>query len=40
MADKAFPELKENARERFTLNSYLGQLEHPQVVLSVRQCNP
>ena len=32
--------LKENARERFTLNSYLGQLEHPQVVLSVRQRNP
>ena len=40
LADKAFPELEEKARERLALNAYLGQLEHPQVAFSVKQRNP
>ena len=40
LADKAFPELENDARERLALNRYLDQLEHPQVAFSVRQRNP
>ena len=40
LADKAFPELQEDARERLALNSYLGQLEQPQVAFSVKQKRP
>ena len=37
LADKAYPELAEEARERFALNQYLAQLSHPQVAFSVKQ---
>ena len=37
MTDKAFPELEDKARERLTLNSYLNQLDHPQVAFGVKQ---
>ena len=29
LADKAYPELAEEAREHFALNQYLAQLSHP-----------
>lgn len=29
LADKAYPDLQEEARERFALNQYLAHLEHP-----------
>ena len=34
LADKAFPELEEQARERLALNQYLGQLDNPQVTFN------
>ena len=34
LADKAFPELEEQARERLALNQYLGQLDNPQVAFN------
>jgi len=37
LADKAFPELEERARECLALNQYLGQLENPQVTFNVKQ---
>ena len=37
LADKAFPELEEQARERLALNQYLGQLDNPQVAFNVKQ---
>ena len=40
LADHAFPELEEKARERLALNSYLQQLDHPQIAFSVRQKQP
>ena len=40
LVDKAFPDLKPEARERFALQSYLKQLDHPQVAFSVRQRRP
>ena len=40
LADKAFPELQDEARERLALNSYLNQLEHPQVAFGVKQRQP
>ena len=36
LADHAFPELAEKARERLALNSYLQQLDHPQVAFGVK----
>ena len=33
--DKAFPKLEDKARERLALNSYLNQLDHPQVAFGV-----
>ena len=40
LADKAYPNLQEEARERLALNGYLAQLDHPQVAFGVRQKNP
>ena len=40
LADKAYPELAEEARERFALNQYLAHLSHPQVAFSVKQAKP
>lgn len=40
IADKAYPDLEEKARERLALNSYLAQLDHPQVAFGVKQTNP
>ena len=40
LADKVFLELQDEARERLVLNSYLNQLEHPQVAFSVKQREP
>lgn len=40
LADKAYPDLQEEARERLCLNSYLAQLPQPQIAFSVRQKRP
>ena len=40
LTDKAFPELEDKARERLALNSYLNQLDHPQVAFGVKQRRP
>jgi len=40
LADKAYPELAENARERLALNQFLDQIENPQVAFSVKQKRP
>lgn len=40
LADKAYPELADQARERFALNQYLTQLDNPQVAFSVKQSKP
>ena len=37
LADKAFPELEEQVRERLALNQYLGQLDNPQVAFNVKR---
>lgn len=40
LADKAYPELQEEARERLALNAYLTQLDQPQVAFAVKQKGP
>ena len=40
LADKAYPDLEDAARERFAMNHYLTQLTSPQVAFSVRQAKP
>ena len=40
LSDKAYPDLPEEANERFALNQYLTQLSNPQVAFSVRQTKP
>ena len=40
LTDKAFPELEDKAREHLALNSYLNQLDHPQVAFGVKQRQP
>eukprot|EP00731_Ephydatia_muelleri_P025168 Em0017g251a len=40
LADKAYPELAENARERLALNQFLEQIENSQVAFSVKQKRP
>ena len=40
LADKAYPELQEEARGRFALNQYLTQLTNPQVAFGVKQSKP
>eukprot|EP00731_Ephydatia_muelleri_P010034 Em0005g620a len=40
LADKAYPDLEEAARERLALNQFLGELDKPQVAFGVRQGRP
>ena len=40
LADKAYPDLQEEVRERFAHNQYLARLDKPQVAFSVRQAKP
>ena len=40
LADKAYPALQEEARERLSINAFLTQLPQPQVSFSVRQKQP
>ena len=40
LADKAFPDLNDDARERLALNSYLAQLDNMQVAVGVKQQRP
>ncbi len=40
LADKAYPDLEDAAREQIALTSYLGQLSKPQVAFSVKQQKP
>ena len=40
LADKAYPELDLDARERLSLNSYLEQISDAQVAFGVRQARP
>ena len=40
LADKAYPNLVDEAREQFALNQYLAQLSNPQVVFAVKQTKP
>ena len=40
LAEKAFPSLQHEARERLAINTYLQQLVQPQVAFSVKQKNP
>ena len=40
LADKAFPELDEKARQQLSLNRYLTLLDKPDVALGVRQRRP
>ena len=36
LADRAFPDLEEKARERFALNQYRSQLDNPQVAFNIK----
>ena len=40
LADKANPELPEEARERFALNHYLTHIDKPQIAFRLRQAKP
>lgn len=40
LADKAYPTLQEEARERLAINAYLDQLPQPQLSFAVRQKQP
>ena len=40
LADKAFPELEDKAREQLSLDRYLSMLEKPDIALAVRQKRP
>ena len=40
LADKAYPEMEVNARERLALNAYLSQIENPHVAFGVKQRTP
>ena len=40
LADKAYPDLEEAARERLALNQFLSELDKPQVAFGVRQGRP
>ena len=40
LADKAFPDLAESAKERFAVDRFLSQLDDPQLAFSVRQKQP
>ena len=40
LADRAFPDLQEEAKEHLALTHYLGQQENPQVAFGVKQRRP
>ena len=40
LAEKAYPDLKDDAREQLALNQYLARLDNPQVVFAVKQGKP
>lgn len=40
LADKAYPDLGDKARETLALNAYLAQLDNPQVAFGVKQKTP
>lgn len=40
LADKAYPDLEENARERLALNQFLAELGNPQIAFGVKQKRP
>ena len=40
LAEKAYPDLEDAAKERFALNQYLVQLNDPQVAFAVKQSKP
>ena len=40
LADKAFPDLEDKARECMALTQFMGQVDNPQVAFSVRQKRP
>ena len=40
LAEKAYPSLQHEARERLAINTYLQQLPQPQMAFSVKQKNP
>ena len=40
LADLAFPDVDEKAREQLALNQYLSQLDNPQVAFNVKQKRP
>ena len=40
LADKAFPQLQNDAKEQLALNHYLGQLTDQQIAFNVRQKRP
>ena len=40
LADKAFPDLEDKAKEQLSLDRYLCQLDRPELALAVRQSRP
>ena len=40
LADKTYPDLQEEARERLALNQYLARLDDPRLGFSMRQGKP
>ena len=40
LADKAFPDLQEEARDRLSLNRYMDQITDPQINFAVKQRRP
>ena len=40
LAEKAYPDLTDDAREQLALNQYLARLDNPQVAFSVKQGKP
>ena len=40
LADKAFPDLEDKAKEQLSLDRYLHQLDRPELALAVRQSRP
>ena len=40
LADKAFPDLQEEAREKLSVDRFVNELHEPQVAFAVRQKQP
>ena len=40
LADKAFPDLQEEARDRLSLNHYMDQIANPQINFAVKRRRP